>query len=325
MTEHLCVACPQLRNGEPRVYDRPNVCEGCRSRLRSMLSEVVELYAELLASYRDIAPVTTSGTPWEYTDYEGKVHRGLQLDPVAVAVPAGPTKDQSGDHVTGSRSAPIPVSATTVDLTLGPAPKTVEDDLVPLYERAEVTVAVYRPTNPRTVQATYPKDEVVLTQRRRKRDADGWLAYGPSTDQVGDPSVPAVLDSWARDWQGYRWAILPDPSVSALSQWLLDRLEWACDTHPAIDDFASELAECTARLRPRGPKVELKTGVPCRDCEIVSLFRWPGSDYVECGSCPALLTPEEYQRWTQLLATPEHQPWVRSIVEPQRPTGNIAS
>jgi hypothetical protein len=285
VTEHLCIVCPQLRNGEPRVYDRANVCDGCRSRLRSLLAEVVELYAD------------------------------LSLEK-AIA-------DQA--RVTGSRSAPIPPAIVALDLTLPPPRGTIEDDLVPLYERTAVTVNVYRPTNPHTVQETFPKDEVVLTQRQRKRDADGWLAYGPSTDQVGDPSVPAVLDSWARDWQGYQWAILPDPSVSALSQWLLDRLDWACDSHPAVDDFAAELADCAARLRPRGPKVELKTGVPCRDCEIVSLFRWPGSDFVECASCPCLLTPEEYERWTSLITAPEHLPWTRSIVEPQRTTVGEAS
>jgi hypothetical protein len=306
MTEHLCVCCPQLRQGEPRPYERECVCEGCRARLRTMLAEVVDLYAE------------------------------LSLDK-AVGV---------GARVSGSRTPPLPLAVTPLDLTMPPH-GTVSDDLVPLYERQETTAKVYThalawkpcdcegcqqararareegkpdPTKPHVSQPVevYALGEVTLSQRRRKRDANGWLAYGPSGDQVGEPSAPTVLESWARDWQTYRWALLPEPSVAALSRWLTERLDWACDEHPAIDDFAYELNDLARRLRPRAPKPELKLGVPCRECDKVSLYRWPGSDYVECGSCPCLMTPDEYRRWTELISAPEHQPWVREVVAAQR-------
>lgn len=305
MSERLCVTCPQLRPGDPRVYDRPHVCEGCRSRLRALLAEVVEDHAA-----------------------------------VELAKPSN-----GGAKVSGSRTPPLPLALTALDATMPPQPRAVSSDLVPLYDTVQVVVPVWDRAVPRQrcdcpeceqarasarkerrpdpTQAYVPaveRDlrEVSMAQRVRRRDERGILAYGLSGDQAGDPSAPAVLDSWARDWQTWRWALLPDPAVPALARWLADRLDWACDRHPAVDDFAAELSDLAGRLRPRGPKAELKTGVPCRECDRVTLYRWPGSDFVECGSCPCLMTPEEYLRWVQMLAMPEHQPWVREVVAGQR-------
>jgi ribosomal protein S27E len=226
MTEHQCVVCPQLRPGEPRIYERPQVCEGCRSRLRSLL-------AELLESYVQVKLLKSTG---------------------------------GGAKVSGSRTPPLPLAVDSLDLTLPSHTAAVHDD------------------------------------------------YG---DQVGHPSVASVLDSWARDWQTYRPELLPAPNVSSLVGWLTDRLEWACDSHPAVDDFAAELRTLVGVVRSAAgltrPKADLKLGVPCRDCERVTLFRWPGSDYVECGSCSVLMTPAEYERWTQLISAPEWRPWVSEI------------
>ncbi len=279
MTEHLCVVCPQLRRGDPRIYERANVCDGCRSRLRALLREVETNYAAL------------------------RLAKGSAND---------------GAKVSGSRTPPLPLVVNALDLTMPPHTRGVQDDLVPLYERVQVEVEVYEPTSPAMVLVKYPTRTEMLSHRRRRRDENGWLAYGPSGDQVGEPSVPAMLDSWARDWQTHRWRVLPLPTVPMLAEWLLQGLEWVCDEHPAIDDFAHELSETAAAIRPHGPRAELKVGVPCRECEVLALFCWPGSDYVECGACPSLLTPEEYARWTQLIASKEHQAWVREVVQRQR-------
>ncbi len=237
MTEHLCIVCPQIRGGDPRVYERPHVCEGCRPRLRLILADVVDLYADLL----DPPPVNAG----EWRDEAGRPHR----DPVAAELPAGPLHKVGGARVSGSRTPPLPLPLETLDLVV---------------------------------------------------------------------AVPNALDSWARDWQTYRWALLPAPTVPLLSAWLAERLEWACDHHPAVDDFAAELGELARRMRPRGPRAELKVGVPCRNCERLTLLRWPGSDYIECGSCALLMTPEEYERWTSLIASAEYRPWVREIVTRDR-------
>ncbi len=277
--EHRCVVCPQLRpDHEPRMYDRRQVCDGCRARLRGLLGEVRENYAGL-----SLAKGSTSGS-----------------------------------KVSGSRTPPLPLAVGALDLTM-PAgrDRAVQSDLVPLYETVQVKVPVYeRPIRPDVDE--YRMVDEVRSQRRRRRDERGWLAYGLSGDQVGDASVVGILDSWARDWQTYRWATLPEPTVPRLVDWLLDRLDWACDEHPAIDDFAWELAQVAAAIRPAGPRPDLKKGIPCRGCDRVALYHWPGSDRIECGACPALLTFEEYDRWVSLNASKEHRTWVAETVAPQR-------
>lgn len=276
MTEHLCIVCPQLRQAEPRTYERAQVCNGCRSRLRALLAELVEHYAKV-----ELTRPSTGGA-----------------------------------KVSGSRTPPLPLAVDALDATMPARHGAVADDLVPLYETVTVDVLVYEPTNP--AADGYPMRTVPMQVRRRQRDARGILAYGLSGDQIGEPSVPAVLDSWAQDWQSHEWSTLPVPTVPALAGWLGKQLNWACDEHPAVDDFAYELAQLVAGVRPIAPRAELKRGVPCRGCDKVTLFRWPGSDYVECGSCDVLMTPDEYERWIQLIAMPVHQPWVREVVGPQR-------
>ncbi len=59
----------------------------------------------------------------------------------------------------------------------------------------------------------------------------------------------ATLDFWVQDWAGYLEQALPDAYVSTMALWLSARLPWACDSHPAIDDFAADLREITGQLR----------------------------------------------------------------------------
>jgi len=143
-------------------------------------------------------------------------------------------------------------------------------------------------------------------------------------DQMGDLSVASRLDSWVCDWRSSIRCgdIRPPPTVEELVRWLRVWLEEACDSHRAIDEFAEEMRELVHGLRVATGRnavhPELKKGVPCRECERLALFRKPGSDFIECGSCGLLLTPEEYERWTALIASPDHQPWVRELVAAQR-------
>lgn len=281
MTEHLCITCPVLRRPQdPRVYERANCCEGCRARLRSLPADLLDAY----------------------------VH--LELERTGSV----------GAKVSGSRTPPLPLVVDALDLTLANH-GTVEDDLVPLYERVQMQVQVWRPARP---DEDYTKDPIVMSRRQRARDARGVKAYGLSGDQTGHLGVLSVLDWWARDWQSYlpTWQLLPEASISALVGWFTQRIDWACSTHPAIDDFAGELDDLVGAVRSVAgltrPRPELKWGVPCRECEKVTLYRWPGSDYIECGSCPALISPEEYARWTSLIAEPEWRDWVEAVVAPQR-------
>ena len=222
--EHRCVCCPVLRpNGEPRIYERAQVCEGCRNWLRSMLAEVVSMYPAL-------------------TDH---LERG----------------QGNGQRVSGTFEAPLPLRVEPLDLAM-PA----------------------RVPNPSPAARTWPQD------------------------QLGRLSVASVLDSWVRDWRDTRGRgeHAPEPTVAVLAEWLNNRLDWACDEHPAVDDYAAELRDLVTVLRritgqskPRPEHLD----VPCRRCDLLDLHRPTAGDYwSECASCGDLMTEAEYHRWVGLMA-----------------------
>jgi hypothetical protein len=223
VTERRCVCCPHLRQGDPRIYERPNVCEGCRLRLATLLAEITGNY-QLLDD--ELAPNRVPG-----------------------------------QRVSGSKSPPLPLRVDPLDLTM-PAP----------------------------------------TGRQL------WTRITHPADQIGQLPVAAVLDSWVRDWL----EVLnlneshPTPLVFFLAVWLSNRLDKACDTHAAIDDFAREIRDLAAQLRRTVGVTEVRPehlDVPCRRCDLLDLHRLPGQDRVECGSCGDLLTEDEYRRWVGLLAS----------------------
>lgn len=217
MSEHRCVTCPQIRAGEPRIYERANVCEGCRSRLAQLLHEIMAMHAVLPAMLQ-------------------------------------PGQSQ-GQRVSGSREAPLPLRVDPLDLTLPARAGTIHD---------------------------------------------------PLGDQIGHQSVATILDSWARDWRDTLDGDRPaGPTVPELVTWLAIRLPWACNQHPAIDEFARELRQLHRTLRIVTGLHEIRPehlDVPCRRCDLLDLHRLPGEDRVECGSCGDLLTEDEYRRWCGLLA-----------------------
>jgi hypothetical protein len=68
--------------------------------------------------------------------------------------------------------------------------------------------------------------------------------FGPGTH-----TPLATLDFWVQDWAGYLEQELPEPTVTTMVFWLAARLPWACDSHPAVDDFAADLRDMTGQLR----------------------------------------------------------------------------
>jgi hypothetical protein len=136
-------------------------------------------------------------------------------------------------------------------------------------------------------------------------------------DQTGYLSVATVLDAWARDWcevrdRGER---RPLPVVVELVVWLGNRTEWACDRHPAVDEYAAELYELAGTLRaivepgPRPP--ERCKGVPCRVCDLLCLYRvTDGTGDVECKNpaCRTVYRADEYHRWVALVAASARTP-----------------
>jgi hypothetical protein len=126
-------------------------------------------------------------------------------------------------------------------------------------------------------------------------------------DQIGHLPVAAVLDSWADDWRMHRrrGEGPPEPTVPTLCRWLGDRLEDACDDHPAIGDFADELRSIRSVLYGvlgLNDVPDVKHGVRCRSCDALTLIRFPGGDFTECTTCGLLLSADEYATWTALLA-----------------------
>jgi len=126
-------------------------------------------------------------------------------------------------------------------------------------------------------------------------------------DQTGQVSVATILDLWVRDWRDVRdrGEGLPTPTVLELTRWLGNRLEWACDDHPAVDEFANEMRDLRRILRSFVGVNEIRPehlDVPCRRCDLLDLHRLPGEDRVECGSCGCLMTEAEFTTWTRLLA-----------------------
>jgi hypothetical protein len=128
-------------------------------------------------------------------------------------------------------------------------------------------------------------------------------------DQVGLPSIASTLASWVDDWIAIRGQHehMPRQTVTALADWLDNRLDWAAEHHPAFDDFADEIrrlhSQTRVALEITDPRPQLCVGVPCRHCDLLALFRRSdGSGDVECGACGTLLRPDEYREWTMLVA-----------------------
>lgn len=275
MSDPLCVICQR----RPRT--RPQTCDACPARLGTLLAEIPELYAQLVAEVD-----STDLVALEWRDdgtFDGPhAYTVLALPSAARAAATG------GARVSGTHDAPVPVRLDVVDLT---APARAGSLL------------------PHANAALHQASAIVLRTRTVERHdyAARWA------DQIGHLSVATTLDTWVRDWRGHRgkgegW---PAATVPAMAGWLADRLDDACDDHLAIDEFAAEIRDVHSALRgvlgPIGPWPELLVGVPCRRCDTVALYRLPVGHYgqqlwVECGSCGDLMTPEEVERWTQLLA-----------------------
>jgi hypothetical protein len=148
-------------------------------------------------------------------------------------------------------------------------------------------------------------DAVDLSAHARNATATEEAKEHPE-DQIGQVAVASILDQWARDWRDEMAFAqsLPVPTVPELARFLANRCEWAADRHPAVDEFAAEMARLRAILRGvlglSEPPAEFCDGVVCRKCDRYALYR--ESDYVECDHCGLLYSEAEYREWVGLLA-----------------------
>jgi hypothetical protein len=139
--------------------------------------------------------------------------------------------------------------------------------------------------------------------------ADPRTVHDLTGDQIGYPSAATVLDGWCAMFAEERRESVPTPRPADQSRWLLDRLD-ELFKHPAVDECAKEIGDLWHALqRACGltmPKPEICQGIPCRsiECDLKTLVRLPGSQFIECSSCGNLLTEDEYQEWCRMVRAP---------------------
>lgn len=130
-------------------------------------------------------------------------------------------------------------------------------------------------------------------------------------DQIGSLPVRETLGGWVRDWLERRdvGESGPGSAVWSMCEWLTVRTEWACEDHPAVDEYCDEVVSLRGLLHTlvgrEQPDERPKPipGVPCIRCRFVSLVRRHDGT-VECTheDCRRVYSPEEYERVTKAAA-----------------------
>ncbi|MEU5157326.1 hypothetical protein [Glycomyces sp. NPDC021274] len=130
-------------------------------------------------------------------------------------------------------------------------------------------------------------------------------------DQEGVLSAPRILwfiaSAWLPAWQvSHPKERLPAPTVWHLADWLEKRLDWACNTLPALmADHAGYLSALAHRLdrlnNPTSGKPEpINVKIPCPDCDCYGLAWFQGD--VLCTVCGVRMEDHQYHRWVGLNA-----------------------
>lgn len=129
--------------------------------------------------------------------------------------------------------------------------------------------------------------------------------------QIGELPPLVLLDQWAANWIDVRdmRETQPDPIMTTLVTWLLLRLDWAMDHHPAIDEFATTLVDIGRSVRTVNRTGE-RRGEPAGRCPMMQrdetpcgmkLFVDPYLDYITCGRCGTTWNRRK-REWMKLRA-----------------------
>lgn len=131
------------------------------------------------------------------------------------------------------------------------------------------------------------------------------LTITVTEDTVGNVALKTELDFWVKDWAGELDQDLPEAYVHHMAPWLRERLNWACDNHHAIDEFATQMHRIHGTLTHHaGQDDERITVGPCpavigdRECR-ATLKADPYLDVIECPRCT---TRWPRERWLILAA-----------------------
>lgn len=263
---HTCLTCPVMHTDrDPRIPNQPPVCDGDRHTLDTWLVEIANLHADLI---NDEPAIVDQRRHERFgTAYLPDGHRHTFSRGLT---PSDPLANLGGVAPINSRSRQPSVSGS-------------RERPIPINAAAHDLKAPARVPNLTTATI--------------------------AEDQIGHLSAATILDSWVRDtrdtlWPGHH---LPPATVDELAQWLRNRLPDICDQHPAITDLAAALRNLRGALRSTTGQIEDRpepcTGIPCRRCDLTTLFRQPGGS-VECinPDCQAVLHAEEYTDWVKTLA-----------------------
>lgn len=105
----------------------------------------------------------------------------------------------------------------------------------------------------------------------------------------GQDTPLARLEGWVWDWAG-RLEQEPTTGMYPVCGWLSARLDWACNDHPAVDEFAQDVKDIAAVLRShrgrdRGERVgNCPRQVGEQRCN-TPLYVDPYVDEIQCTRC----------------------------------------
>ena len=104
-------------------------------------------------------------------------------------------------------------------------------------------------------------------------------------------------------------------AVTTAVRFLEAHLDWALTSHPLASEVHAPMSgnpaaqiqgwhRAALRFTRRDVRLEHHR-IPCPRCELLTLFRADGDDYIECRNinCQTLLTPGEYHDYTRRLAS----------------------
>ncbi|NIL62711.1 hypothetical protein [Salinispora arenicola] len=316
-----------------RPRDTGQVCDPCRRWLPNALRAVPELASR---ARDELVPADDS------TSHAVLVCRTCGLTAPAGAVPHHPGRpeyDRSPTRhagwvrrrVIGHAGGPVRSVASDTIVTGGDGEASAPIDLHLHDLLAPVVRDGGRPidatgdnwvqaldTQPRTVwvdNGSKGKRRTTVLDRRPRRDTAGHRVMVPAGDQIGDVPIAQVLDQEVRAWidaGAPGGSFRPTPSIDGLVDWLITRLDWACDWYAGIDVFTDAVRQIRGRMMAAlgdlDPEPERCEGVACSRCDLRMLFRrQDGSGDVECQNpdCLRVFTAVEYRELVAARAADE--------------------
>lgn len=283
------------------------VCEPCRTWLPTAIRSIPRMAAQLAA---EVAPEPEPDQERTRSDDAGREHP--HRDPIATTLTASVAPSVPTDKLIttgGTGEAPTPLNLHTADL-LGPV---VRDGGRPIDATGDNWLPVIVDSKPRKVWTDNGWRHV------------GRREYRPAGDQIGVIPVAVALDQEMRAMAdaGAPGALFrPKPTIGNLCDWIVKRLDWACDHYPGVGALAEQVryvrGQLMAALGEFEVEEELCVGVECNRCTLRMLYRRSdGSGDVECHNpaCRKIFTKDEYLTWSTHLGAYE-----KSLREPAEVT-----